>query len=103
MLLFIRIVNLLVSSVAIDDDLRRRLKLLAAKFDTTQAEIIKMAIKLFEEQETIPDHQISSKVRKELEEASVIVFRTNSRRKRIAEALQQHGIDIDDLRIVFDD
>ena len=79
----------MVSSVAIDDDLRRRLKLLAAKLDNTQAEIIKMAIKLFEAQETIPELRISPRVRKELEEASIIVFRTNSRRKRIAEVLQQ--------------
>ncbi|MFQ6126017.1 MAG: hypothetical protein ACE5R6_15630 [Candidatus Heimdallarchaeota archaeon] len=91
----------MVSSVAIDDDLRRKLKLLAAKYDTTQAEIIKRAIELFEARKSIPEHHISSRVREELERASVIVFRTNPRRKRIAEALNKPGIDIDELRIAF--
>jgi len=92
----------MVSSVAIDDDLRRKLKLLAAKYDTTQAEIIRRAIKLFAARESIPEHRISFRVREELERASAIVFRTNPRRKRIVEALNKPGIDIDELRMVFD-
>ena len=60
-----------------------------------------MAIEFFEAHENIPERRISSRVRKELEQASAIVFRTNVRRKRIAETLNQQGIDIDDLRMVF--
>jgi hypothetical protein len=92
----------MVSSVAIDDDLRRKLKLLAAKYDTTQAEIIRRALEFFEARETVPDNPVSSRVRDALKQASVTAFRTNPRRKRIAEALARPGIDIDDLRLILD-
>lgn len=36
------------TSVTINDNLRRKLKLLAAKYDTNQAEIIRRSVELFE-------------------------------------------------------
>ncbi len=39
------------TSVTISDDLRRKLKRLAAKYDTTQAEIIARALEIFEKYE----------------------------------------------------
>jgi len=39
------------TSVTISDDLRRKLKVLAAKYDTNQAEIIKKSVELFEKVE----------------------------------------------------
>jgi hypothetical protein len=38
------------TTVTISDDLRRKLKLLAARYDTSQAEIIRRAIETFENQ-----------------------------------------------------
>jgi len=92
----------MVSSVAIADDLRRRLKILAAKYDTTQAEIIKKAIALLEAKTSAPQKNITPKVLEVLDRASERVVNNNSRRKRIYEALGKPGIDIDDLRVEFD-
>lgn len=91
------------SSVAIDDELRRKLKILAAKYDTTQAEIIKKALELFEGQEMNRQEKISPKVEKMLKEANISVLSQNTRRKKIISALNKPGIDIDELRIKFNE
>lgn len=91
------------SSVAIDDELRRKLKILAAKYDTTQAEIIKKALELFEGQEMNRQKNISPKVEKMLKEANTSVLSQNTRRKKIITALNKPGIDIDELRIKFNE
>lgn len=94
-------VMLMVSSVAIDDSLRQKLKMLAAKYDTTQAEIIRRAILLLETKEVINQEQVAATVKKELEKATILVYKNNPRRKRIVGILSKPGIDIDDMRITF--
>ena len=89
------------SSVAIDDELRKRLKILAAKYDTTQAEIIRRALDVFEIHEVEVKREIPLKAKKMLEEASNVVLKKNIRRKRVIDALNKPGIDIDELRITF--
>ncbi len=91
----------MVSSVAIDDQLRQKLKILAAKYDTTQAEIIKRALALLETSEDNNVYTTSELVIKELENASITVYSQDPRRKEIDRKLKQPGIDIDDLRITF--
>lgn len=91
----------MVSYVAIDDVIRQKLEMLAVKFDTTQAEIIRRAIWLFEMKEVINQEQIPPRVKKELEKATALVYKNNPRRKRIIDTLNKPGIDIDDLRITL--
>jgi len=91
----------MVSSVAIDDQLRQKLKILAAKYDTTQAEIIRRAIALLEASEDFSISIISKQVNQVLKNASITVYLDDSRRKAIADKLSHPGIDIDDLRITF--
>lgn len=93
----------MVSSVAIDDQLRQKLKILAAKYDTTQAEIIKRALALLETSEDINMNMDSDLVIKELKNASITVYDQDPRRKDIAQKLSRPGIDIDDLRMTFND
>ena len=93
----------MVSSVAIDDQLRQKLKILAAKYDTTQSEIIKRALALLETSEDINMNMDSELVIKELKNASITVYDQDHRRKDIAQKLSRPGIDIDDLRMTFND
>jgi len=62
----------MVSSVAIDDQLRQKLKILAAKYDTTQAEIIRRAIALLEASEDFSISIISKQVNQVLKNATGI-------------------------------
>lgn len=86
------------SSVTIDDKLRIRIKLLAAKFDTTQGEIINQAVTLFEETKNqLDDTAIESS--REIIKKDLLKHKTPTWRKKIRAKLQESGIDIDDLRI----
>ncbi|MHA1971730.1 MAG: hypothetical protein ACTSW1_01985 [Candidatus Hodarchaeales archaeon] len=93
----------MVSSVAIDDEIRRRLKLLAAKYDTTQAEIIKRALEAFEALEIQKQARVSLRVEKMLEKATLEVLKDYPRRRKIIEALSKPGPSIDDMRMIFSD
>lgn len=89
----------MVSSVAIDDALRQKLKMLAATYDTTQAEIIRRAISLLEAKDMVTQEQAPAWVKEGLKKATRLVYQKNPERKRIDDALRKPGIDIDDLRI----
>ena len=77
--------------------------ILAAKHDTTQSEIIRRALEVFEAKEDLKSLVISPRVKAELQRATEVVRKKIPRRRKVAEALSQPGIDIDDLRIIFEE
>ncbi len=86
------------SSVTVDDELRRKLKKLAAELDTTQGEIISQAVKLYEKELGKRQYTVIPEARKAIKTA------VNSRitlqwRREIRNALQKPGPQIEDLRI----
>ena len=87
------------TSVTISEELRKRLKKLAAKFDTTQGKIIEMALDLIENKLSyVKKVKITNeKVNKILNEISQEVQRKNPNLKKRREALKKEGISIDDI------
>lgn len=86
------------SSVTVDDELRKKIKKLAAEHDTTQGEIIKIAIELYE--------KASKQMRNEIiPEARSIIKQDLERheredwKKEIRKKLTAPGIDIDEMRM----
>lgn len=87
------------TSVTISEKLRKRLKQLAAKYDTTQGKIIEMALDLIENKKRIDEinmgkeneiEKILKKVSQEVREKDP---KLNTRRK----LLEKKGISIDDI------
>ena len=86
------------SSVTVDDDLRRKIKKLAAELDTSQGEIVSRAIALFEKEIGFESNTPNPKARKIMRKAAV--KRKNiSWRKEIRKALKKPGLTVDDVRI----
>lgn len=88
----------MVSSVTVDDALRKKIKKLAAELDTTQGEIVAQAIFLFERTLGYESHTPDPESRKIMREAA-IRRKDISWRKKIREALQKPGLNIEDVRI----
>ncbi|MHA1728302.1 MAG: hypothetical protein ACTSWY_06180 [Promethearchaeota archaeon] len=87
------------TSVAISSKLRKRLKILAAKYDTSQAEIIRKALDKFEQEEVIKRNSIPPNIQKILDNATDQVLKENKHRKHVFEKLKQPGPDFDELRV----
>lgn len=68
-------VNIVVSTVTVSDETRRKIKRLAALLDTTQNRIVERAIALFEREilKKQKKKRLNPKVKKALEEAKRIV------------------------------
>ncbi len=85
------------TSITVDDELRKKVKRLAAELDTTQGEIIRQAIEEFEvkfrKTETRNEIAVET-MQKASEKRKNIPWR-----KEIKEKLCKPGIDIDELRI----
>ena len=90
------------STVTIDNDLRKRIKKLAAELDTTQGEIIREAIELFEMSGLDQEDNLIPGTR-EMIKNTISKHDRKEWKKKIREKLSQPGIDIDDLRMEFDD
>ncbi len=87
------------TSVTISEKLRKRLKKLAAEYDTTQGEIIERALDMMEGKK--PNTKDISKKDNEIEnilhKSSQEVRQKDPRLKRIHEILEADGISIDDI------
>lgn len=86
------------SSVTVDDELRKKLKKLAAELDTTQGEIISKAVSLYEREIGLKLYSPNPKARKVIQKA-VKKQKEIKWRKMIRRALQTPGPQIDEMRI----
>ncbi len=86
------------SSVTVDDELRKKLKKLAAELDTTQGEIISRAVSLYEKEIGLKLYSPNPKARKVIQRA-VKKRKELQWRKLIRKALQSPGPQIDEMRI----
>lgn len=86
------------SSVTVDDELRKKLKKLAAELDTTQGEIIGRAVSLFEKEIGIKLYSPDPKARKVIQRA-VKKRKELQWRMIIRTALQSPDPQIDEMRI----
>ncbi len=86
------------SSVTVDDDLRKKLKKLAAELDTTQGEIISRAVSLYEKEIGThlysPDPKARKIIQRAVKKRDEILWR-----KKIRKSLQSPGPQIDEMRI----
>jgi hypothetical protein len=86
------------SSVTVDDELRKKIKKLAAELDTTQGDIISRAVGLFENEIGIKLYSPDPKAREIIQRAAN--KRKNLQwRKTIRKALESTGPSIEDMRI----
>ncbi len=88
----------MVSSVTIDDELRRKIKKIAAILDTTQGEVVARAITLFEQQMGNESYAPHPEARNYIQKAALL-RQDISWRIKIRNALKKPGPDIDDIRI----
>ena len=86
------------SSVTVDENLRRKIKKLAAEFDTTQGDIISRAIGLFEKEIGVTGYSPNPKAREIIQKA-VDKRKDLQWRKTIRDALKTPGPLIEDMRI----
>ncbi len=86
------------SSVTIDDNLRKKIKKLAAELDTTQGDIVFRAIAEFEKKLNI-DVKQHNKIARTIIQSAISDQPQLRWRKKIREKLLQPGIDIDELEI----
>ena len=86
------------SSVTVNDELRKKLKKLAAELDTTQGEIISSAVNLYEKEIGLKLYTPDPKARKVIQRA-VKKQKDIQWRKLIRKALQSTGPQIDEMRI----
>ncbi|UCE14536.1 MAG: hypothetical protein JSV04_04995 [Candidatus Heimdallarchaeota archaeon] len=86
------------SSVTVDENLRKKIKKLAAELDTTQGDIISRAIGLFEKEIGVKGYSPNPKAREIIKKA--VNQRKNLQwRKTIRKALKTPGPLIEDMRI----
>ena len=86
------------SSVTVDEDLRKKIKKLAAELDTTQGDIISRAIGLYEKEIGMRGYSPNPKAREIIQKAAN--KRKNIQwRKTIRNALKSPGPLIEDMRI----
>ncbi len=90
---------IIMTSVTISEELRKRLKKLAAKYDTTQGKIIEMALDLIENKINITGEGSlkNEKFNKILDEISQKARNENPNLKKRREILEKEGISIDEI------
>ena len=86
------------SSVTVDDELRKKLKKLAAELDTTQGEIISRAVSLYEKEIGATLYSPNPKAREIIQKA-VEKRKQLQWRRLIRKSLESPGPSIDDMRI----
>ena len=90
------------SSVTISNELRKKIKMLAAKLDSTQGEIVEQAIELFEENIQEMSSYKDNNAREFMKKAT-----TNNPnlqwRKEIREKLKAPGADLEEFKIELND
>ena len=87
------------TSVTLSEKLRKRLKRLAAQYDTTQGAIIEMALNIMEGKESNTKN-VSKKddeIKEFLNNISQEVRKKDPRLKKIHETLEADGVSIDDV------
>ena len=91
-------VIVMVSSITVDDELRRKIKKIAAELDTTQGDVVAQAINLFaqflNEGVDSPNPEARKFVRKAVDLRKAISWR-----ETIRKTLKKPGPDIDEFRI----
>ena len=85
------------TSVTIPEELRKKLKKLAAKYDTTQGKIIEMALNLMENKMVEKISKKNKKVEKILNEISKKIRKNDQELKKRREKLEKKGISIEDV------
>ncbi|MHA1266801.1 MAG: hypothetical protein ACTSRS_16310 [Candidatus Helarchaeota archaeon] len=87
------------TSVTIPEELRKRLKKLAAKYDTTQGKIIEMALNLMENKNNNLEALSikNEKVNNLLTQISERARKRNPKLKKRREILEKEGITIDEI------
>ncbi|MHA1236344.1 MAG: ribbon-helix-helix protein, CopG family [Candidatus Hodarchaeales archaeon] len=86
------------SSVTVDDELRKKLKKLAAELDTTQGDIISQAVSLYEKEIGLKLYAPDPKARKVIQRAAK-QQKDIQWRKLIRKALLSPGPQIEEMRI----
>ncbi|MHA1379180.1 MAG: hypothetical protein ACTSRG_12430 [Candidatus Helarchaeota archaeon] len=85
------------TSVTIPEELRKKLKKLAAKYDTTQGKIIEMALNLMENKMVEKITEKNKKVEKILKEISQKIRKNDQELNKRREKLEKKGISIEDV------
>ncbi|MHA1722954.1 MAG: hypothetical protein ACTSXW_07750 [Candidatus Baldrarchaeia archaeon] len=87
----------MVSTVTISEDVRRKIKRLAALLDTSQSKIVEMAIDFYEKEvlRKIESEKPNIKVRKVLEEAEKIVNERDPDWARVSEKVKSSIVGIE--------
>jgi hypothetical protein len=90
------------SSVTISNELRKKIKKLAAQLDSTQGEIVEQAISIFEKTQqnkvSIHDEKARNIMKQATENNSKLAWR-----KKIRESLSSSGIDLEEFNIQIRD
>jgi len=87
----------MVSTVTISEDVRRKIKRLAALLDTSQSKIVEMAIDFYEKEvlRKIESEKPNIKVRKVLEEAEKIVNERDPDWARVSEKVKSSIVGVE--------
>lgn len=89
----------MVTSVTVEDKLRKKIKRIAAELDTTQGDVIAQAVELLEEKINHKETPKSSKARKIMRDAA-LKAKSDRKRQKIRDTLIKPGIKIDEVKIV---
>lgn len=92
---------MVMSSVAVDTELRKRLKQLAASKDTTQAAVINEALDLLEEKMEKNQHVPTKHPGRQILEDFIKEIDLEDWEIELVKKLKEKGPDIDDLRMEF--
>ncbi|MCS4540807.1 MAG: hypothetical protein HY929_00560 [Euryarchaeota archaeon] len=86
----------MVTTVTVNNEMRKKLKKLAAMLDTTQGEVIKKAIELFEKQ-ALQERKLKypSKVDKILNEASAKIRASDPKWAKISKIIESSTVPIE--------
>ncbi len=93
------LVWLLTTTVTVGDELRRRLKRLAAMLDATQGEVIERALRVYEGQvlRGRPSRRASGRVLDAMEQAASKIRRSDPEWARISRTIERAAVSIDEF------
>jgi len=89
----------LTTTVTVDDDIRKKLKRLAAVLDATQGEVIERALRLYEEQvmRQRSQRKISRSVLEALKEASLRIRRSDPKWARTSRTIETSSVSLEEF------
>lgn len=89
----------MVSTITVSDELRRKIKRLAALLDTTQSKIVERAIELFEREVVAKEKitKVSPKIKRILKEARKKVEEEDPDWLEVSKKIEESSIDIEEF------